>query len=299
MSNFHFFQSCPERSALVVLELAVAEIGGLSGPPLKPLALQTLSILHAFTAGELPLIGCGGIRTGQDALDYAKAGASLVQLYTALGYQGIGLPRKIKDEISQELSRTGKSWKDVVGSSAMKKEDAEKLLPPPPPPPTEASFEESVAEVRKELDDLAALLAGYDDQGDSTAISPSAQAVRAPPHEHRTEAPVPAAAADSPIGADATVPKIVAELARANQVSVAETAKGTVPDAVVGPGQEPTSGFVEPSPTGVTRVQVVPDAHHAGPPQSAGPVSDDRGVLAGWRRRRSAEQASGDSRRQV
>lgn len=92
------------------------EAGGLSGPPVKPLALRVLKTLYALTGGEIPLIGCGGISTGQDALDYAKAGASFVQLYTALGYQGVGLPRMIKDEIVDELKKEGKTWKDVVGS---------------------------------------------------------------------------------------------------------------------------------------------------------------------------------------
>lgn len=92
------------------------EVGGLSGPPVKPLALRVLKTLYALTEGEIPLIGCGGISTGQDALDYAKAGASFVQLYTALGYQGVGLPRMIKDEIVAELKQEGKTWKDVVGS---------------------------------------------------------------------------------------------------------------------------------------------------------------------------------------
>lgn len=92
------------------------EAGGLSGPPVKPLALRVLKTLYALTDGEIPLIGCGGISTGQDALDYAKAGASFVQLYTALGYQGVGLPRMIKDEIVDELRKEGKTWKDIVGS---------------------------------------------------------------------------------------------------------------------------------------------------------------------------------------
>lgn len=92
------------------------EAGGLSGPPLKPLSLRVLKTLYALTDGEIPLIGCGGISTGQDALDYARAGASFVQLYTALGYQGVGLPRMIKDEIVAELRSEGKTWKDVVGS---------------------------------------------------------------------------------------------------------------------------------------------------------------------------------------
>ncbi|KAK9895203.1 hypothetical protein P389DRAFT_154019 [Cystobasidium minutum MCA 4210] len=98
------------------IDPVVKEAGGLSGPPVKPLALRVLETLYALTDGEIPLIGCGGISTGQDALDYARAGASFVQLYTALGYQGVGLPRMIKDEIVAELKQEGKTWKDVVGA---------------------------------------------------------------------------------------------------------------------------------------------------------------------------------------
>lgn len=95
---------------------AINEVGGLSGPPLKPLALGTLQTLYALTGGSIPLIGCGGISTGADAIDYARAGASFVQLYTALGYQGVGLPRMIKDEIVAELKKENKTWKDLVGT---------------------------------------------------------------------------------------------------------------------------------------------------------------------------------------
>lgn len=59
------------------------------------------------------MIGCGGIWTGADALQFASAGASLVQLYTSFGYRGVGTPRLLKDEISAELK--GSKWTDVVG----------------------------------------------------------------------------------------------------------------------------------------------------------------------------------------
>lgn len=102
--------------AVLILDPALKESGGLSGPPLKPLSLRTLKYLYALTSGSIPLIGCGGISTGQDALDYARAGASFVQFYTALGYQGVGLPRMIKNEIVDTLKAENKTWKDIVGS---------------------------------------------------------------------------------------------------------------------------------------------------------------------------------------
>jgi len=62
-----------------------SEIGGLSGIPLKIYSLTALRTLRSHLPASIALIGCGGISTGADALEYAKAGASLVQVYTGLG----------------------------------------------------------------------------------------------------------------------------------------------------------------------------------------------------------------------
>lgn len=94
----------------------LAEAGGLSGPPVKPLAIKALQTLYKETEGKIPLIGCGGISSGQDALDFAKAGASLVQLYTGFVYGGMGLPREIKDELTDLLHKEGKTWREVIGT---------------------------------------------------------------------------------------------------------------------------------------------------------------------------------------
>ena len=94
----------------------VHEAGGLSGRPLKPLALRALETLYARTRGSLTLIGAGGISSGQDALDFCRAGASAVQLYTALGYYGAGLPRRIKDELAELLAKENTTWKRAVGT---------------------------------------------------------------------------------------------------------------------------------------------------------------------------------------
>ncbi|KAL7411181.1 hypothetical protein BDY24DRAFT_332438, partial [Mrakia frigida] len=75
------------------------ETGGLSGPPLKPLALSTLRSLRSQLPPLLPIIGCGGISTGSDVLEFVEAGASAVQLYTSFGFNGVGTARKIKDEL--------------------------------------------------------------------------------------------------------------------------------------------------------------------------------------------------------
>ncbi|MGE0665023.1 MAG: quinone-dependent dihydroorotate dehydrogenase [Sphingomonadales bacterium] len=84
-----------------------AETGGLSGAPLRSLALENLRTMHLLTGGRIPLIGVGGIASGQDAYDRIRAGASVVQLYTALVYEGPGLVKRIKAELSALLKRDG------------------------------------------------------------------------------------------------------------------------------------------------------------------------------------------------
>jgi dihydroorotate dehydrogenase len=70
--------------------------------------------LRAHLPASIPLIGCGGISTGADALEYAKAGASLVQVYTSFGYDGAGSCRRIKDELVEAFEKEGSSWSEVV-----------------------------------------------------------------------------------------------------------------------------------------------------------------------------------------
>ncbi|GAA4823151.1 quinone-dependent dihydroorotate dehydrogenase [Sphingosinicella ginsenosidimutans] len=83
------------------------EAGGLSGAPLGPLALARLRDFAKATGGTLPLIAAGGIASGADALARIRAGASLVQLYTAMVYEGPGLARRINRELKLLLAREG------------------------------------------------------------------------------------------------------------------------------------------------------------------------------------------------
>ena len=83
------------------------ETGGLSGAPLKALALQRLRDFRRAAGGQLPLIAAGGIDSGADAFARIRAGASLVQLYSALVYRGPGLARTINAELKQLLAREG------------------------------------------------------------------------------------------------------------------------------------------------------------------------------------------------
>jgi len=71
------------------------EAGGLSGVPLKELALERLRDFRAATGGALPLVGVGGIATAEDAWQRIRAGASLVQLYSAMVYEGPGIARRM------------------------------------------------------------------------------------------------------------------------------------------------------------------------------------------------------------
>ncbi|HWH17790.1 MAG TPA: quinone-dependent dihydroorotate dehydrogenase, partial [Allosphingosinicella sp.] len=83
------------------------EAGGLSGAPLKELALERLRDFRSATGGAMPLIGAGGIESGVDAYARIRAGASLVQLYSALVYEGPGLARRIAAELRDLLRRDG------------------------------------------------------------------------------------------------------------------------------------------------------------------------------------------------
>ena len=83
------------------------EAGGLSGAPLKALALQRLRDFRRASGAELPLIAAGGIESGADAFGRIRAGASLVQLYTALVYRGPGLAREIGRDLKRLLARDG------------------------------------------------------------------------------------------------------------------------------------------------------------------------------------------------
>jgi dihydroorotate dehydrogenase len=83
------------------------ESGGLSGRPLFALSTELLREVYRLTEGRLPLIGVGGIASGADAYAKIRAGASLVQLYTALIYHGPGLVGRIKRDLAACLRADG------------------------------------------------------------------------------------------------------------------------------------------------------------------------------------------------
>ena len=72
--------------------------------------------MYKLTNGRVTIIGCGGISSGADAIQFARAGASAVQIYTSFGYYGPGIVYKIKEEAAQILERSGKTWNEIIGS---------------------------------------------------------------------------------------------------------------------------------------------------------------------------------------
>jgi dihydroorotate dehydrogenase len=93
------------------------EAGGLSGRPLFALSTRVLAETYVRVAGAFPLIGVGGIDSGETALEKVRAGATLIQLYSGLIYHGMGLV----DEIKRHLAATvpnGRSFADQVGADA-------------------------------------------------------------------------------------------------------------------------------------------------------------------------------------
>ena len=83
------------------------EIGGLSGKPLFVPSTIMLKEMYSFTGGKIPLIGVGGISSGRDAYEKIKSGASLVQIYTSLVYEGPQIVNKINKELSYLLQADG------------------------------------------------------------------------------------------------------------------------------------------------------------------------------------------------
>jgi dihydroorotate dehydrogenase len=98
---------------------AAMEVGGLSGQPLYPLSTRMLAETYVRVEGAFPLIGTGGIDSGAAALGKIRAGADLIQLYSALVFRGLGLLTEIKAAIAQALDRgEADQLADLVGIDA-------------------------------------------------------------------------------------------------------------------------------------------------------------------------------------
>ena len=92
------------------------EIGGLSGKPLFLHSTLALKKMYTLTNANIPLIGVGGISNGKECYEKIKSGANLVQLYTALTFQGPKIISKIKKELVYLIKTDGfNNVKEVVG----------------------------------------------------------------------------------------------------------------------------------------------------------------------------------------
>lgn len=95
-----------------------SETGGLSGAPLFDRSTRVLAQLYRITRGTIPLIGVGGIGSAQQALDKLRAGASAIQVYSALVYQGFSLAETIAEDLDDRLRRDRLTLPELTGSGA-------------------------------------------------------------------------------------------------------------------------------------------------------------------------------------
>ena len=97
------------------------EKGGLSGAPIFEMSTRVLAQLYSITEGKIPLIGVGGVFTGEQLFQKIQAGASLVQIYSALIYSGFSVTNKILRELDISLRENGfKNVEDAVGTGVGK-----------------------------------------------------------------------------------------------------------------------------------------------------------------------------------
>ena len=92
------------------------KIGGLSGPAIKPIAVRC--VYEIYEAVDVPVIGCGGVTSWQDAVEFMLAGASAVQIGTAIAWKNLAVFKSVAKGIDTYLRRKGfRSVKDIVGLS--------------------------------------------------------------------------------------------------------------------------------------------------------------------------------------
>ncbi|TYZ59878.1 hypothetical protein PybrP1_009191 [[Pythium] brassicae (nom. inval.)] len=99
-----------------------SETGGLSGAPVRELSTQVLGDMYRLTNGRIPLVGVGGVASGKDAYEKIRAGASLVQMYSCLVYDGPTAVPRVKKELEELLVADGySSVVDAIGAAHGKK----------------------------------------------------------------------------------------------------------------------------------------------------------------------------------
>jgi dihydroorotate dehydrogenase len=101
------------------LQRIYREAGGLSGPPLRARSTEIVRYLYRQTKGKLPIVGVGGVFNARDAWEKIIAGASLVQIYTGMVYEGPGLAGAVVRGLLRNLEERGmKTLSEAVGSRA-------------------------------------------------------------------------------------------------------------------------------------------------------------------------------------
>ena len=118
VSGFVASNTASDRQGLKTDPARLHEIGrgGLSGPPIEERSTQLIRYLYARTGGKVTIIGVGGVRSGETAYRKIRAGASLVQLYTSLVYEGPQVVQRIKQELLECLTRDGhRNLRSVIG----------------------------------------------------------------------------------------------------------------------------------------------------------------------------------------
>ncbi|MGB9381313.1 quinone-dependent dihydroorotate dehydrogenase [Candidatus Binatus sp.] len=108
--------ACNTSVAREALGVSSPHPGGLSGRPLTIRARELIRDIHTHTRGKIPIIGVGGVATAEDAWLHIRAGASMVELYTALIYEGPGVVERITAGLADLLRRNGfRSIGEAVG----------------------------------------------------------------------------------------------------------------------------------------------------------------------------------------
>jgi dihydroorotate dehydrogenase (NAD+) catalytic subunit len=92
------------------------KVGGMSGHAIKPIAVRCIADVYRATDGKLPIIGTGGVSTGEDALELILAGASLIGIGTAIGDRGHGVFKKVCEEMNDWCEKEGvKDISEMIG----------------------------------------------------------------------------------------------------------------------------------------------------------------------------------------
>lgn len=89
------------------------KMGGVSGAALRPIAVRC--IYDIYKSVKIPIIGCGGVTNGRDAIEMMMAGARAVQIGTAVYHRGVEVFKLITEEMSAELTAQGKTLEDIIG----------------------------------------------------------------------------------------------------------------------------------------------------------------------------------------